>query len=99
METYSQLELSRILQFCTGTSRLPLGGFKSLESNRGEKAKFCIQRVTYDDKKSGGVMSNLPKAHTCFNRLDLPRYSNYSDLKQALDFIAKNDITGFGLEE
>lgn len=42
METYSQIELSRILQFCTGTSRLPLGGFKSLESNRGEKAKFCL---------------------------------------------------------
>jgi len=42
MEGYSQLELSRILQFCTGTSRLPLGGFKSLEKSRGEKALFCI---------------------------------------------------------
>jgi len=44
-------------------------------------------------------MNNLPKAHTCFNRLDLPRYPSYEDLKQALDFIAKNDIVGFGLEE
>ncbi len=44
-------------------------------------------------------MSNLPKAHTCFNRLDLPRYSTYEDLKQAMDYIAKNDIVGFGLEE
>ena len=42
METYNQAELANILQFCTGTSRLPLGGFRSLESNRGEKAKFCI---------------------------------------------------------
>jgi E3 ubiquitin-protein ligase NEDD4 len=98
MEGYTQQELSRILQFCTGTSRLPLGGFRSLESHRGEKARFCIQRVTFDATK-GGVMSNLPKAHTCFNRLDLPRYSSYEDLKVAMDFIAKNDIVGFGLEE
>lgn len=42
METYNQVELANILKFCTGTSRLPLGGFRSLESNRGEKAKFCL---------------------------------------------------------
>lgn len=42
METYNQKELSRILMFCTGTSRLPLGGFAVLESNRGEKQKFTI---------------------------------------------------------
>lgn len=100
METYSQVELQRILQFCTGTSRLPLGGFKSLESHRGEKAKFCIQRVTYDDDpKKGGPLGNLPKAHTCFNRLDLPRYPSYNDMKVAMDYIAKNDIVGFGMEE
>ena len=33
--TYSQVELGRILQYCTGTSRLPLGGFSELESQRG----------------------------------------------------------------
>lgn len=44
-------------------------------------------------------MANLPKAHTCFNRLDFPRYPSYSYLKEALDYIAKNDIIGFGLEE
>jgi E3 ubiquitin-protein ligase NEDD4 len=54
--------------------------------------------VTFDASK-GGVMSNLPKAHTCFNRLDLPRYPSNEDLKVAMDFIAKNDIVGFGLEE
>ena len=32
MGTYSQAELGRILQYCTGTSRLPLGGFSELES-------------------------------------------------------------------
>lgn len=35
MATYNQEQLGRILQFCTGTSRLPLGGFSELESQRG----------------------------------------------------------------
>lgn len=42
MATYNQDELARFLQFCTGTSRLPLGGFRALESNRGEKSMFCL---------------------------------------------------------
>ena len=44
-------------------------------------------------------MGNLPKAHTCFNRLDLPRYPTYNHLKEAMDYIAKNEIRGFGIEE
>lgn len=44
-------------------------------------------------------MDNLPRAHTCFNRLDLPKYPSYNHLKTAVDFIADNDIVGFGLEE
>jgi hypothetical protein len=35
METYNQEELARILQFCTGSNRLPLGGFADLESQSG----------------------------------------------------------------
>jgi E3 ubiquitin-protein ligase NEDD4 len=46
-----------------------------------------------------GSMGNLPRAHTCFNRLDLPRYPTYGYLKEAMDYIAKNEIVGFGLEE
>jgi E3 ubiquitin-protein ligase NEDD4 len=42
---------------------------------------------------------NLPKAHTCFNRLDLPRYPDYDSMKIGLDFIAKNEILGFGMDE
>ena len=76
---------------------MPLGGFRSLESNRGEKAKFCLQKVSYTPFK--GAMGNLPRAHTCFNRLDLPRYPTYNHVKEAMDYIAKNEIRGFGLEE
>jgi len=44
-------------------------------------------------------MSNLPRAHTCFNRLDLPRYPSYEYMKLAIDYIAQNEIIGFGMEE
>jgi len=94
MATYNQQELGRILQFCTGTSRVPLGGFVELESQSGKKAKFCIQKIEYEPGKV-----NLPKAHTCFNRLDLPRYPDHESMKTALDFIARNEIIGFGMDE
>ena len=42
MEQYDQEALGRVLQFSTGTSRVPLGGFKHLESSRGERSKFTI---------------------------------------------------------
>ena len=44
-------------------------------------------------------MGNIPKAHTCFNRLDLPHFPDYKSLKTALDYVVKNEIVGFGLEE
>ena len=53
--------------------------------------------MEYDASK--GEQGNLPKAHTCFNRLDLPRYPDYATLKKNLDFIAQNEILGFGMEE
>lgn len=42
-----------------------------LESNRGAYAKFTIISVKYEGDNS------FPKAHTCFNRLELPLYLKY----------------------
>jgi len=44
-------------------------------------------------------MGNLPRAHTCFNRLDLPKYPNKADMQVAINYIADNEIIGFGMEE
>ena len=38
--------------------------------------KFCIEKA--------GTPDHLPRAHTCFNRLDLPPYITYRDLKNKL---------------
>ncbi|UXI15440.1 hypothetical protein NH340_JMT01383 [Sarcoptes scabiei] len=66
---------SRLLQFVTGTSRVPMNGFKELYGSNGPQL-FTIEKW--------GKQSNLPRSHTCFNRLDLPCYESYSDLRDKL---------------
>lgn len=96
MEELTQEELGRFLQFCTGSSRVPLNGFSALESNRGEIAKFTIESVniTNSNKNTKAFI----KAHTCFNRIDLPLFNTEEQLKEALDFVVKNEIVGFGID-
>ena len=65
MSNLTQSELSNFLLFCSGNSRVPIGGFKTLESNRGNISKFCITKIEFVPNKK-----NFIKAHTCFNRLD-----------------------------
>ena len=89
----SQKELSNLLMFSTGSSRVPLGGFSSLESNRGTNAKFTIECIPYIPNHK-----NYIKAHTCFNRLDIPYFNDKNELKEAILFICKNEILGFGID-
>lgn len=93
MSTSTQEDLSKILQFCTGSSRVPIGGFRSLESNRGNKAMFCITKANYYQNKM-----NYIRAHTCFNRLDLPSFPNRTELESSIDFILRNEAIGFGID-
>ena len=89
----SQKELSNLLMFSTGASRVPFGGFVALESNRGTVSKFTIQSSPYEKGKK-----NFVKAHTCFNRLDIPIFDNKNELKEAIQFVSSNEIIGFGIE-
>lgn len=52
----SKEELARMIQFCTGTSKVPLDGFKALQGISGPQ-KFQIH-------KSYGSDDRLPAAHT-----------------------------------
>ncbi|XP_078525648.1 NEDD4-like E3 ubiquitin-protein ligase WWP2 isoform X2 [Lissotriton helveticus] len=78
----------RLLQFVTGTCRLPVGGFAELIGSNGPQ-KFCIDKV--------GKETWLPRSHTCFNRLDLPPYKTFEQLKEKLMF-AIEETEGFGQE-
>ena len=93
LSNLSQNDLSNFLLFCTGSSRVPIGGFKTLESNRGNISKFCITKCEYISNQK-----NFIRAHTCFNRLDLPNFPNEKLLNDAIKFALENEILGFGIE-
>lgn len=95
---------SRLLQFATGTSRIPVNGFKDLQGSDGPR-RFTIEKA--------GEPNQLPKSHTwyvmslvnrhadtksrSFNRLDLPQYKTFEALNQKLT-IAVEETVGFGQE-
>ncbi|KII88965.1 hypothetical protein PLICRDRAFT_159942 [Plicaturopsis crispa FD-325 SS-3] len=79
---------SRLLQFATGTSRIPVNGFKDLQGSDGPR-RFTIEK--------SGDPSQLPKSHTCFNRIDLPPYKDYASLEYKLT-LAVEETVGFGQE-
>ncbi|XP_018573414.1 E3 ubiquitin-protein ligase Nedd-4 isoform X2 [Anoplophora glabripennis] len=73
--SFSNEMRARLLQFVTGTSRVPMNGFKELYGSNGPQL-FTIEKW--------GTPDNYPRAHTCFNRLDLPPYESYQHLKDKL---------------
>lgn len=78
-------ERARVLQFVTGTSRVPVHGFSELYGSNGLQP-FSIARK--------GDRTRLPQAHTCFNRLDLPPYRTYDELREKL-LVAVENTEGY----
>jgi len=76
LRSFDKEELAKLLQFVTGTSKVPLNGFKELEGMNGIN-RFNIHR-DYGNK------DRLPSSHTCFNQLDLPEYDSYDMLRGQL---------------
>ncbi|XP_078049795.1 E3 ubiquitin-protein ligase Nedd4 isoform X4 [Augochlora pura] len=73
--SFSNEMRSRLLQFVTGTSRVPMNGFKEIYGSNGPQL-FTIEKW--------GTPDNYPRAHTCFNRIDLPPYESYQQLREKL---------------
>ncbi|XP_075442698.1 E3 ubiquitin-protein ligase HECW1 isoform X2 [Ascaphus truei] len=88
VERFNNEQRLRLLQFVTGTSSVPYEGFAALRGSNGLR-RFCIEKW--------GKITSLPRAHTCFNRLDLPPYPSYSMLNEKL-LIAVEETSTFGLE-
>uniref|UniRef100_A0A8C2J9E3 HECT and RLD domain containing E3 ubiquitin protein ligase 4 n=1 Tax=Cyprinus carpio TaxID=7962 RepID=A0A8C2J9E3_CYPCA len=83
-EVFHELTLEKkkqFLLFLTGSDRIPILGMKSLA--------LVIQ-------PTGGGEQYFPVAHTCFNLLDLPKYTNKETLKEKL-LHAIEHIQGFNL--
>ncbi|XP_047662258.1 E3 ubiquitin-protein ligase HECW1 isoform X1 [Tachysurus fulvidraco] len=88
VERFNNEQRLRLLQFVTGTSSVPYEGFTALRGSNGLR-RFCIEKW--------GKITSLPRAHTCFNRLDLPPYPSYTMLYEKL-LIAVEETSTFGLE-
>ncbi|EGZ25311.1 hypothetical protein PHYSODRAFT_480872 [Phytophthora sojae] len=94
VRAFSQEERARLLQFVTGTSRVPAEGFRALLSHDGRIRRFGLQLVPIGAPPTG----LYPKAHTCFNRLDLPVYRSYEELVTYLTLVINMEITGFTMQ-
>ncbi|XP_067942124.1 E3 ubiquitin-protein ligase HACE1-like [Watersipora subatra] len=79
-------ERVQILQFSTGSSRVPFGGFGHLRGGDGEQ-KFTISKVET-------VTKRLPTSSTCINMLKLPVYQSKEELRQYLK-LSIDSCTGF----
>ncbi|KAG0277287.1 hypothetical protein BGZ96_002924 [Linnemannia gamsii] len=88
IRTWDSEKKARLLQFTTGTSRIPVNGFKDLQGSDGPR-RFTIEKA--------GEIGQLPKSHTCFNRIDLPPYKSYDVLVNKLT-LAVEETVGFGQE-
>jgi len=88
IDSFTNERRLRLIQFVTGTSSIPYEGFSALRGSTGLK-KFTIDCWGTDDM--------LPRAHTCFNRLDLPPYTSYETMVEKLLF-AIEETGGFGIE-
>lgn len=78
-------ERRKLLHFVTGSPSVPLEGFSFLRSD----GSICQFRIT----SNFGNHLSLPEGHTCFNRLDLPRYRSYETLRERI-LLAINEGTG-----
>ena len=88
---YDQEFKARLLQFVTGTSGVPSRGFSVLQGNDGNIRKFTIHGVDL-------AVCLYPRAHTCFNRIDLPLYESKEQLSEKLTLAVQMEATGFGIE-
>lgn len=89
VKSFDNEERAKLLQFATGTSKVPLNGFKELRGANGG-CKFSIHR-------DYGPTDRLPSSHTCFNQIDLPAYELYETLRGSLLLAITEGHEGFGL--
>lgn len=89
--SYGEDQRARLLQFVTGSPRVPIQGFKALQGVNSELRLFTIHLIR------NACTDNLPKSHTCFNRIDLPPYENFEKLRDKLTQ-AIEETMGFTLQ-
>jgi len=80
LESFGQQDLQRFLRFCWGRARLPPEGSPLWENG------FKIANGS-DISPNG-----LPRAHTCFFQIDLPRYESKQKAEERILFAIRNCV-------
>ncbi|KAF4553034.1 E3 ubiquitin-protein ligase RSP5-like protein [Elsinoe fawcettii] len=80
LDEYDQEKLRLLLEFVTGSKRMPASGQRSL--------RFNITRIDGDSE-------SLPGASTCFGNLLLPEYSSKEKMEKKLGIALEHSL-GFG---
>lgn len=88
LESFNTEQKANFIQFVTGTSKVPLEGFKALKGIGGQIQRFQIHKV-YNNKL-------LPTSHTCLNQLELPEYETKEKMKRSLEIVLEMGKEGFG---
>ena len=83
VERMNNDDKSRLLQFSTGSSLLPVGSFAAL------CPPWSIEVGLHRDA------SKLPTAWTCFNTLQMPRYPSKELLEERLFCALRHGSAGF----
>jgi E3 ubiquitin-protein ligase HUWE1 len=83
VQSMSDEERGRLLQFTTGSSLLPHGGFKELQP---------AFRITLTN-----TTGKLPLAHTCFSEICLSTHNSFEEFNRALRTAINECTEGFAL--
>ena len=91
VEGFDGEQRARLLQFATGAPRAPPAGFKALAGDDGGYCRFALAPLP----RAAGPW---PRAHTCFNRVDLPLYDRPAELEHYLALSIHLEVVGFTLD-
>ena len=92
VERWDDERRARLLQWTTGSARLPVGGFAQLQQRDGVSRCFCLTSIPVSQ-------ATYPRAHTCFNRIDLPLYDRpANEMPRALEFVITNATAEFSMD-
>ena len=90
---FTRVQRQHLLEFATGSAWVPAGGFATLQGRNGETHPFTLNRTTLDE------FNVLPRAHTCFNRLDMPAYTSFRHMQQQLTLVPEMDMSSVAFDE
>ncbi|KAG6536313.1 hypothetical protein ZIOFF_001366 [Zingiber officinale] len=101
VKSFNKEDMARLLQFITGTSKVPLEGFKALQGISGPQ-QFQIHKAYMVLLKGcplhipGNALPPIVKFFQGFNQLDLPEYSSREQLEERLLLAIHEASEGFG---